>query len=665
MSEETSFSLNIRGVTDLVESGVNKVAGSGSFSPEGATGEKIDVLDLPMDDEELLKLRDEWEAAYAPYESRIKPIFKRNLLSYLGRRADNSLPDEDSVTAANLQFEAEETFLPAALAQDPSPFVYADNTPEGNKISDSVQTMLQFHADQLLLRRKLALMVRQWSIYQLGVLKPGWNQDINDVALDNRKIQDFIFDPNGFVDAYGDFIGYLGERIYVTADKLIDLFPKHKADILLEVSGLEHKNLGTEVCYTEWWTDEYCFTTFKKIVLDKQKNEYFKYEEEQQGPDGQPAMDMYGQPQMTKPRNHFAIPKKPYIFLSVFSLQERPHDITGLIEQNIPNQNKISRRTEQIDANLSQSNNGIAFSENNFNQETAKQASNALTKGVGKVLVPQGGPINEAIVRIPAPNLPQGFFDDLENNVNNLRSSWGTQGITSQEQKPDQTARGMIMNQSRDTSRIGGGIGDVVEQSVARNWFNWCVQLYCVFYDERHFGAVMGQGKATEYVQLSAQDIDRQLIVGVSPNSMKPKDEVAKMNEAQTLFQSGAIGPKTLLEALDFPNPDDAAGDGCLWKIDPQAYLAMNFPELMAKLQQFQQQQMQAQRAQQQQQMQMEGAQGQQQLQQKAQAGQQALSQGQQSHEQKLKQGQEVHQQKLQQATESASAKLAQVPMPK
>lgn len=638
---EDSFSLNIRGVGNLVESDTNKVTSTSSVSPEGVTGEKLDVLDLPMSDAELLDLRDEWETAYSPYEGKIKPIFKRNLISYLGRNKDNSFPDDDSVVAANLQFEAEETFLPAAMAQDPAPFVYSDNTKEGNAISSAVQTMLQFHADQLLLRRKLALMVRQWSIYHLGVLKPGWNATINDVAIDNRKVQDFVFDPNGFVDAYGDFSSWLGERISLTAKKLIDMFPKHRDYIKTKVQN----KLGTEVTYTEWWTDEFCFTTFDEKVLDKHKNEYFNYQENEE-------IDQLTQLpiQKPKPRNHFASPKKPFVFLSVFSLQERPHDITGLIEQNIPNQNKISRRVEHIDANLSQSNNGILFSENNFNQETAKQASNALTRGVGKVLVPPGGPIAEAIVRLPAPNFPEAAFKDLENSENHLRSSWGTQGITSQEQKPDTTARGMILNQNHDTTRIGGGIGDVVEQSVARNAFNWLVQLYMVFYDEQHFGAVMGQGKATEYVTLSAQQIDRQLIVGVSPNSMKPKDQVTKMNQATELFQMKAIGPKVLLETLDFPNPDDAAADGVLYAIDPAAYMQMNFPELMQQLQQFQAQQMAAQQQAVAQQQAQEG-----------QAHGQQLQQKEAEHGQKMRHTEEGHKQKIQQSTEAASAKLAQL----
>lgn len=648
---EDSFSLNIQGVSDLIESPINKITTrNGDASPEGVSGDKMDVLDLPMPDEELLKLRDDWEKSYAPYEGKIKEMFKRNLRSYLGRIKDNSSPDDETPVAANLQFEAEETFLAAALAENPNPVVYSDNSPEGNKISDTVKTMLQFHADQLILRRKLAVMVRQWSIYQLGVLKPGWNIESNDVALENRKIQDFVFDVNGYVDTHGDFIGYLGERITVTAGKLIELFPKH-ADYIRDEVGQE-KKLGTEVVYTEWWTDEYCFTTFKERVLDKHKNEYFNHNDEN-------AIDpMTGMP-LPQKLNHFAAPRKPYVFLSVFSLQERPHDLTGLIEQNIPNQQNISRGVEQVEMNVAQGNNGIAFSEDNFNQETAKQASNALTKGVGKVLVPPGRPIAEAIVRIQAPSIPNGYFESLENNMNNLRTSWGVQGITSQPPRADETARGMLMNQSRDSTRIGGGIGDAIEQ-VARNVFNWLTQLYCVFYDVEHFAAVMGVGKAVEYTKLSSQDIDRQLVVSVSPNSMKPKDEVSEINMATQLFQMGAIGPKVLLQTLEFPDPDESAGDGVLWRVDPNAYLAMNFPELMQKLQAYQQQvvqqQQQAQQAQMQQQQQIAG----QQAQQQAVAGQQQLGQKEQSHQQQIQHKEQDHQQQLQQKAQSSQAQLEQ-----
>lgn len=578
------FALNIRGVSDLVESKTNKSPTGEDGGMEGAISEHFDALRLDMSDEELLKMRDELEKQYAPYEGKILPVFKRNLESYLGKRADGQWLTPDGPTAANLQFEAEETFLSAALSKNPEPVVYTDNTPEGNAIATSVKTMLAFHADELVLRRKLAMMVRQWSIYTLGVLKHGWNAKVNDIATENRRIQNFVFDKDGYVDAYGDFIGALGDRVDVTAEKLIEMFPDHKDYISLDV---EHK-LGTKVSYTEWWSgdDTFTFTTYKKRVLDKHKNQYYRYQEPMNDPlTGEPATDpVTGEPMMTHARNHFAVPKKPYTFLSVYSLQEQPHDITSNIEQNIPNQNIITRSTDQMTYNVDTSNNGYAYSADNFDQETAKQASNARRKG-NPIIIPSGGPIEKAILPLPAQALPESFFKHLETTKNDLRGSWGIQGIASQQPDEDQTARGMILNQSHDTTRIGGGVGDAIEQ-VAKSVFNWWTQLYCVFYDEQHFAAIMGNAKAVEYVTLSSSNIDRQLIVSVSPDSLKPKDEVTQINMAQTLFDKKAIGPKTLLKMLDFPNPDEAAADGVFYAIDPASYFRVNFPEEFARMQQ-------------------------------------------------------------------------------
>lgn len=583
------FSLNVRGVTDLIENPINKAAGSGGNSPEGA-GEKYDALKLNMSDEELLALRDEYQKRYAPYEAKLKPRVKKMRDSYQGKHAQGQyLVDTELPLAANLQFEAMETFLAAALAKNPAPVVWADNTPEGNAIADAVKTMLQFHADQLVIRRKLAMMVRQWGMDLLGVLVPGWDAKIGDVMIDNDKVKDYVFDPDGYVDAYGDFSSWFGKRKEVTAEKLIELFPGSKAYILTKCES----KLGTRCTYTEWWpNDDFCFYTYEEKVLDKHKNYLFRYPEPMTEADGSVSVDPVSlQPMMTSPRNHFARPKKPAIFLSVYSNQEHPHDITSNIEQNIPNQNLITKRTEQIDFNVSAANNSFAFSEDNFNQETAKQAANARKKG-NPILVPSGGSIDKAIMPINAQSLPADVFNGLEVSKNDLRSSWGIQGIASQPANEDQTARGMILDQANDTSRISGGIGSSVEQ-VADNVFNWLVQLYYVFYDEPHFAAIMGSSKAVEYVTLTNQQMDRQLIVSVSPDSMKPKDEITNLNLAQALYDKGAIGPKTLLKMVDFPDPDQSAADGVLWKIDPVAYFRVNFPEEFAAMQSAQMEQAQ------------------------------------------------------------------------
>lgn len=572
---------NIEGVRQLIGSRTNKTDDSILNQMEGVDAEFSDELTLEMDEDELLRLSKHWELIYAPYEAPIKLRQEAQKTYYLGRQKEGSPSSTGDVPAisANLLFEAEETFLPAALSKNPEPVVWSDDTPEGSELAKQVKTMLQYHADTLVLRRKLTLMTRHWSIYFIGALKHGWDERVNDIKTEIVDPQKLIFDPEGYIDPYGDYAGkYLGERKTCSAQELIDLFPAHKDYITIMVDG----RLGTKVTYTEWWTNEFCFYTFKNKVLEKNKNPHYNY------PQTVVEADQYGDivEQEDQGINHFGYPKMPYTFLSVFSLGEQPHDVTGLIEQNIPNQRRVTRRTEQIDYNLSKANNSDIFSEDNFNQETAKQAASAIAAG-RPVLVPKGKPIGEAIMRLQAPSVGSDFFAELENSKNDLRTIFGTQGITAQQQDEDQTARGMILNQQYDNTRIGGGIGDALEQ-VADNVFNYWVQLYAVYYDVPHFAAIMGQMKAVEYVTLKSQDLNRRIVVSVSADSMKPKDEITEMNQALALWDKGAMDPKTLFTVLDFPDPQGTAENVVLWKTDPAAYMQLNFPELAQKLAQMQ-----------------------------------------------------------------------------
>lgn len=651
-------SQNILGVQSLVGSKLNKLQTGASTHVEGVESEFIDEFELKMSDEELISLAKTWTTNYAGYEAKLKERTQANKTYYLGRQKEGGqwATTEGTPIGANLLFEAEETFLPAALSKNPEPVVFADNTEEGDRVSNNIKTMLQYHADTLVLRRKLQLTTRHWTIYFIGVLKHGWDDDIGEITTEVRDPNNFIFDPEGFVDMYGDYEGPLGERITVAASRLIDLFPKHKAYITVMVDG----KLGTKVTYTEWWTDAYSFYTFKDKILEKNKNPHFNYEPKEEGEAGGTG----------EVHNHFARPKKPYTFLSVFSLGQQPHDITGLIEQNIPNQRRVSRRTEQIDYNLSRQNNSTVFSENNFTQETAKQASTGMAKG-HPILVPSGGPIAEAIHQIPAQGLNNSYFNDLENSKNDLRSIFGTEGISAQPVDKGELATNLVMNERHDSSRIGGGINDAIEQ-VAKNVFNWWVQLYHVYYNDQHFAAIMGQMKAVEYVTLSNQDLNRQVVVSVSPDSMKPRDEATEINQAMQLFQAGVLDPKTLLTRLNFPDPQSAAEQAVLWIVDKMTYMQLNFPEIAQKVQEQQQMmqqrqaeqeqgQAQAQAQQAQEQQQMQGQQAQQQMQIQAAQKQQEMEIKQQEHQQKLQQAEELHRSKIEQAKIQAIEKGKQL----
>ncbi len=310
-----AFDQNILGAVSLVGDDTNKIKDSQDIE-EGVDEEYEDILELPMSDEELLELAKEWQNKSDAYYPKVKTRQQMNKVYLKGgqKNANGMLP----VVAKNLLFEATATFVPAALAENPEPVVFSDNTDEGKQASNDLKTMLQYHADVLGMRQKLGVMVWQWGEYFIGAVKHGWEPLIDpitgaeggDITTELRRPQNLVLDPDGYVDEFGDFHGFIGDRIEKKAEWFIEKFPKHKEYIILKVNG----KLGTRITATEWWEDDYCFTTFQDKVLDKHKNEFFNYE------GGKP--------------NHFAKPKKPFTFLSVFSLQEEPYDFTNLIERH-------------------------------------------------------------------------------------------------------------------------------------------------------------------------------------------------------------------------------------------------------------------------------------------------------------------------------------------
>lgn len=555
---EDSFTENIIGAQTLVYDDTNKIRANSDIE-EGVLGDEIDVLELPMPDEELLALRDQYESAWDGYYPKVKSRQQKNRIYLNGKQRSGGGQTEMRVPK-NLLFEATATFVPAALAENPEPVVYSDNTDEGKTASSDLKTMLQYHADTLGLRQKLNVMVWQWSEYFIGALKHGWEplideatgEDKGDITTELRKPQNLVLDPEGYVNEFGEFVGWLGDRIEKSAEWWADHYPAKKAFFTLKANG----KMGTMLVGTEWWSadDRFTFTTMENEVLDKHKNEFFNY-------------SIAGEQVV----NHFAAPKKPYTFLSVFSLQEEPFDFTNLIEQNIANQDRINDRDDQISKNLASGNNAVAISGQSFNEENAQQAMDTFYQE-GFLLVPDGN--MEAVKRIPASPLPNGILDAQASDIQSLRSVYGTSGLVPN-QDPNEAVRNNIMNEQHDSTRIGGGVGDRLEV-VAKNVFNYWTQLYCVFYDEMHYGAIMGNAAAVEYVSLSKVNFERKYVVSVAPNSMKPHDETSQINFAIQRWGEKAIDPINFLKEIDDADPVKNAQMLVMWLTNPQQY-AMQF----------------------------------------------------------------------------------------
>lgn len=534
----------------------NKVSRDDSGS---VVSDLLPELDLSMNDEELIALKRDWLKAWEPYAREIEKKQKDNEDYWLGSQfnpGDGKRPIVD-----NLIFESLETFLPIATRPKADPVVEGDDTPQGQQVADKTRKMLSFITDNFAYNLKMKQVARYWALYMLGAMKVGWSMKENDITCAAIRPQKLILDPRATIEECQYTGYYIGEYLEDMASDLVLRFPNKKKVIEDKV----HERMGTTVQYVMWSTDDYVFWTLDDEVLAKNKNPHWNYEQQQPG-----QTDEYGnpgRPQSVPGKNHFKNRKKPYVFLSIFSLGKQPHDDTNLVQQNIPLQDLINKRLVQMDKNADNANGGLAVSGDAFTEEQAKNAAKAKRNG-GVVWVPTG-PVQNAIVELNGAQIPNFVYESLVDYRNELRNIFGTRGSTAQGTIQDRTVRGKQQIKGQDGDRIGGGVSTYLEQ-FTDNVFNWFVQLMYVYYDEPHYATVLGKERAHEYIQLSMQDLaTTKLLVGVKPGSMIPHDPVTKREEALQLWAEHGIDPITFFDRLEFPNPRESAKNLFLWLSDP------------------------------------------------------------------------------------------------
>ena len=558
----------IKGALNIF-SGLNK---AGSAEKDNFNPTPIDEFESDFTELEVNQLVRGWKERYEKYFNDIEPGQKLSFEYWLGKQRTE---DADSVVGTvplvdNKIFEAVETFIPIATRSNPDPVVKADPGEQGQKLAASIKTILVYEADKQKLKKKLKRMIRHWLIYKVAVIKCSYNTLLDRIETEVINPKRMIFDVDGHMDEAGKFTGqYIGERKQVSAGKLMELFPKKKMEITLR--SAEKK--GTKLEYIEWWYQgKDVFYTMDELVLGKYKNPHWNYDIE---PKTDEVTGLTAQAEEGK--NFLDEATDPYTFLSIFSTGLQPHDETSLILQNVPLQDLVNRRMRQIDKNVDSMNNGMAVN-NAFTAEQASQAASALRRGQA-IRVPQGK-VTDAIMRFPAPGIPADVYNNLKDARNELSNIFGTSGSTPQGQKSEETARGKIMINQLDASRIGGGITEYLEQ-IADTVYNYWVQLMFVHYTEPHDFVSVGADGQQNIMQIKNTDflLTKTLDITVKDGSLIPKDAMTQRNEAIDLWSAGAIDPRSLFKKLDFADPDQATDQLILWQmlqkgqIQPQQYL--------------------------------------------------------------------------------------------
>lgn len=535
---------------------------------EGLVSEKLPELALSMKNEDIIKLTQKWESAWkdSPVRQEWEKQIKENEEYWLGKQFDGPKKDSSRPDVDNMIFEALETYLPQTTRRNPEPLVAVHSKsktelpdPTHEAYVEKVKSRLIDLADENKLRLKLKKSARHWAIYHMGVIKFGWDLDRDMPIIRVIRPKRLILDAEATIDEDGYTGDRIGEYRKLKASTIIDIMgesasPEAKKAITDKVKG----DLATEIQFIEWWTPQYMCWTLGNTVLLKKKNPHWNYD----GTRPDTVVDAYGEETPTEVDvegiNHFAIPKMPYVFLSVFNLGDQPMDKTSLIQQNLSSQDRVNKRNKQIDKNADKMNGGavVSLERSGLTAPQAKNVVSAIRKG-GAILIPSGA-AQDAVYFPQVPSLPADVYNQLLDTRSRMRDIFGTSGSTPAGVKQEDTVRGKIQVRGLDTDRIGGGVSEYLEQ-YADDIYNWFTQLLYV-YDE-DFQFIQGA-------------IPPKLTISVKEGSLLPKDSISIANQALELASMNRISNIDLYKRLEYPNPEELAAN---------VWLETNAPQILYK----------------------------------------------------------------------------------
>lgn len=497
---------------------------------------------------------------------------------------------------------------------------------DGNVAQDFARKLESFFRKKytdLNIKETMRMGYRNLYFGRLMVIKAFWNPalgnggDFDFRAIDPRKVR---FGKYARKEQDSEFAI---EEIDDNLCAVIDRFPSKKAELMKKYGITDEDELyikNPDVTYKEAWINDSVIFKLDNIILGTIKNPYWDWDgiliteaEEQELKDleGQSRRDKLQsikleqskrQPPAPAPEkgiiqkgidaiknvftsqneeptngatdpvqptetykpyyfNYFDAPRKPYIFATIFNNENTPIGRTDMITLSAELQKGIDKRKMDIDENCELAN-GILKVDATVMGKSDAQRIRFETKGVI-----WGKGVKDGVTRETGQALPQIVFDDMLDSRSEIDNIMAASSAFRGEREGQETKAGRLALIQQSYLRLNElvQLGDYVAKEI----FDWGMQLSKTRYTEYHYAKWMGKEGAREVIELIQDDFEEGSEVTIIAGKSLPVDNEFKFEQAQNDVEKGYIAPPDYLEIAQYDNAKELSKNAVLYQQNP------------------------------------------------------------------------------------------------
>ncbi len=580
-------------------------------APQGKT-----LKDLT--DWELVQLvENRWQEG-AEIWSVIKNTYTDNLNVYKNNPAwIASIPVKKAKVRANRIFANMEAVINALIANPPKPIIVPGrDTPEAKQLASDQEKFFTRKYGDLNVKETLRKGLRNLYFGRLIVVKPFWDNSINDFnarSIDPRKIR---VSPTATKELDSE---YVIEEVEDQLSSVMRRFPE-KAQAVAGLAGYGSNEAriiidNPKITYKEAWVRDHVIFVYQTLVLGITRNPYWDWdgllvtpqeneelkdlggeqrrikmyeiraqqdmraaaqnEQKEVDENGNMPTLEYGDEPITYSAyyfNHFDSPRKPYVFATAFNNENTPIGQTDMITQSVPLQEAIDRRKQDIDENASLVNGQVKVDSTVMSKSDA-QKLRYEARGViwGKGVV-------QGVQREMGNALPAFVFEDMKDSRNEIDNLMAASSAFRGEREGQETKGGRLALVEQSFLRLNELVQ--VVDFVSYETFNWFYQLAKTRYTEHHYAKDFGEQNAMQMISLIQDDFIDGSEVRVTSGKTLPEDKQFRYEQAQQDVKDGILSPVDYFTAAGYDNPLEKAKNAVVYKLNPGLAVGLSPQEM-------------------------------------------------------------------------------------